>query len=932
MKIQNCIPTPTLKKTIPVLAFVFFGLSHGFSQNNPLDFHFETDSIPVEKGASFLNFLVLENKSDQEITVQDLSPKEKYPGLLLSPQSQYTLAVGEKKRLPIKFLANLNFMKMKSKYISYFLSYTFNDRQKKLKASFAIQRKEEEQLALYSFSHENYINPSVRESTVSLFVENRGYTQRSIQLTATSNPEGLELSPKEVQLSLEGQEKKLVEFKVQMRHQNNFSPDYSIQVKATDLISHKNVGSTYINVIVLSNKKQFLRGAGPENGKNFVEMAYNEQSSSFNYLQFRGNSEFNAGKDIQGRFNTTGNLYLQEDKYNFYDTWLELERKGSRIRLGNVYGNDYGYSLSGRGGKLNTPIGENKEIEVLALENNYNLFGNYFPEQAASKIVAGKYKFGEINNLNGKVSYLFDHNPRLNIDTQVAQAASSFSLDSIHNFAVEAGLSHEKGLVIKEENLGASVAANYETKLKKWDFHSLNSWASKTYAGLNRGAFNFNQTIGYQLSNKQRIFGRYQNAQVHPEYLTYQNTNPPGNQGYDQYYYYSTQIAQTGIQFSTSQWNFLVSPEFEKQKNNNTFLENELTAYRFRTRVGTSFNKHSLDLSAQYSYSKAKGESDWFNSWKATLSYRYSGFSLNGSAQVNPHDVIDLKSYNFGNKKFFNYNVYSAYSFQVFKNSLSGSVAAGINYSELYQNTNQHINGNVEYKIAQSWAATGYANYATYKSTGNYGYKGNNYQFRIGIKKYFIKTTASGNHKVNLQLFHDKNFNGIFDADEIAMANEVVYLNDFIAITDKNGKVTFQNVPKGSYKLKVNETQGLRLRRDPVIVVESNENLKLGLVKNNKVTGKLVEVRQKYDLLETDVRGVVIYAKDSQGEVYSTVVNQNNEFEFFLSSGLYTIYIENNKYDYLNAVQKIKVENANYPEALIFKYKKKNTEIKVKKF
>src|SRR5699024_788804 len=213
-------------------------------------------------------------------------------------------------------------------------------------------------------------------------------------------------------------------------------------------------------------------------------------------------------------------------------------------------------------------------------------------------------------------------------------------------------------------------------------------------------------------------------------------------------------------------------------------------------------------------------------------------------------------------KEFVNYNIYSAYNFRFFNNSLSGSIAAGINYSGLYQNTNRQLNGNLEYKISRSWSATGYANYSTYKSMGDFGFKGSNYQFRIGLKKYFINATAPGKHKVKLQFFHDKNISGIFDANETAMANEVVYFGDEVAITDKHGKVVFQNVPDGNYTLKINEAEGLRMMRDPLITVDDRKDLKIALVKNNKVTGKLVEVRQKYDDLPSNVRGISVYAKD----------------------------------------------------------------------
>lgn len=912
------------------MALAFFAVSYGFSQNKDLDFRFETDTVSVERGLTFINFLVLENKSSQAIHINNLKSIEKYPGLLLSTPSQYKLAAGEKKRFPIKFLVNLDFIKMQSKDITYLLSYSVNGIQKELKTSFFFRSNEKERVSIYPFSREIYINPEAGESTISLFVENRGYQSRSILLTAQSNPNGLEFSPKEMRVSLEGQEKRLIEFKVNFQT-NNFFPDYTIRVKAKDLINNENIGSTYLRIKVLSNHKQFSPGPGLETGKNFVEMSYNQQSNNLNYLQMRGNADFSLGKGFEGNFNTLGNYYFEEDKYNFYDTWFDLKKGNSQIRLGNVYGNEYDYNVSGRGGKLRTSIGKNKTIEVLAVENNYSLVGNYFPQHKSSTIAGAKYEFGKTNDFNGKISYVFEHDPRLNIDTQVANAISSFVVDSLHNFQVEAGFSHEKGLIIKDDHTGASAGLNYETRLDKWDFQSLNSWTSKSYAGLSRGSFDLNQKIGYRFSNKTRVFGQYQNAQVNPNYLDFQHDEYIGNPSHAQYFY-STQNAQTGVRFSTSKGYLLFSPKFEKQKNNSNSMEAQLTAYRLHTAIGTSFNNQNISLSAQFSRSKSEGTKEWFNSFKTTASYRYKAFSLNGSVQLNPNDVIDLRTYGLNNKNFINYNIYTAYSFHSFHHSLIGSISAGINYSEQYENINQHFNGNLEYKINRSWAATGYANYSNYKSTGNYSYKGNNYQFSAGIKKYFTRKTTRGNHKVRLQLFHDKNFNGIFEDNEIAIANTVVYLEDFAAITDKDGQVVFENVPQGSYKLRVNESNGLRLRRDPIIIVNKHKNLKLGMVKNNKITGKLVETKQKYDDLETDVRGVTVYAKDKEGKIFKTLVNQNNEFEFFLENGNYSIYIENTKYHFINPSREIILNNKDHEEPLIFKYEKKDRKIKVKKF
>lgn len=673
-----------------------------------------------------------------------------------------------------------------------------------------------------------------------------------------------------------------------------------------------------------------MRGPGLETGKNYAEAAYNEQSSGFNYLQLKGNTEFSLAQNTQGRFNLATDYYFSEAQYNLYDTWLELQRNNTLLRLGNVYANDYDYSVSGRGGLVNTKFRNHNSLEIFGLDNNYNLYGTYFPESEGSKIAGAKYVFDVPNRFNGKISYIFDHNPRLQINSQVANLVSSFSLNQMHHFRIETGASHEKGLRNKDENTGALIGLNYDVRMGDWDLQSLNNVSSKHYAGLSRGSLNLYQNLGYRLSHSSRLFLLYQNSQVQPEYLSLQNLDFGGDPPYANYYY-STESIKMGTQFSADNWSFLISPSIEKQKNTNNSLAQELFSYGIKGNVGTTFNDHNLDLMAEYLYSQPLNI-PWFHSIRTILSYRYRGISFNGSAQYNPNTVIDLNYYRLGNTDFINYNLYAAYNFKAINNSLSGSISLGFNFSELYNDTNKAFNGNLEYKFSRSWAATGYGNYSEYDSTLNYGFKGSNYHFRLGVKKYFLQATVAGNHKVSFQLFEDTNANGYLDSGEKVLVNKPVKLDNFVAVTDKNGKVYFQNVPTGSYILKIQESAEARLMMDPVIEVNQNLKLQVGLIKNNKITGRLVEIKQNYDKLETFVRGVVIYARDEQGNIFTTLVNQNDEFEFFLGNGRYQIYIENDKYEYIDAFREITVENADYPQPLIFEYKKKDTEIKVKKF
>lgn len=927
------ILTPPVRKLFIVIGVLYLQVALVFGQNlKGIDVHFEKENVVVKKEATFTNFLVINNSDDAEITVSDIMPQKNYPGLIFYSKTDAIIGSGERKRLIIKFIANVEFLKMKSDSITFDFVIKTPLESKKLSATFLIQKNAETAIAIYPFSHENFINPSKPESSIMIFAENKGYAKRSIVLDFKSLPNGLNITPKQQTLSLEGLEKKMIELKISIKKQNTIFPDYNIQIKATDLKNNYKIEGTNVKVIVLTHSRQIVRGPGLESGNNYADVAYNAYSSGTGYTQFRGNTEFSASNGLHGRLNVTADYYMEKGLYNLYDTWLELEKKNTLLRIGNLYGNDYDYSISGRGAKLDTKIGNNKAIEVLALENNFNLYGTYFPQSKGAKIAGLKYSFGNTETTRGKGSYLFDHDPRLSINSHVVHFLSTYTIHNRHHINMELGLSNEKGLLNKDKNNGGTLGLNYNAQLGHWKIHSMNSYGTKSYAGLNRGTFQFNQRIDRTIEDNKKIFVGYQISQMSPEYLTYQREQGPTVGNIYPEYFHSIQTMEAGYQFSIRSWNFLLSPQIEQQKSKISTDIHELLAYRLLTNIGTSLGSHGAYLTTEYSYSTANQGMDWFNGLRTDMLYRFRNFSVNSSVQWNPTNVIDLNSFYYDERNFVNYNLYGSYNFQALNRTLNGFLSAGINYSGLYQNTYNNATFNLEYKVSPSWSATGYFNYSTYRSIEDNGYVGENYQIRMGLKKYFRTATSTGNHKVRFLLFEDDNYNGLRDKDESVLPNEIVKLNDIIAITDKNGKVYYQNVPTGKYKLKVNESTGARLMIDPVLMVNKKVEMEVGLVKKVKVSGKLSEVREPYDELGTDVTGIMVYAKNENGYIQTAIVNQFNEFEFFLQVGTYDIYIENDKYNFIDSVKTIEVSKTADQNSMIFEYKKKDTNIKIKKF
>ncbi|MEM8521253.1 hypothetical protein RCH19_001243 [Flavobacterium sp. PL12] len=906
----------------------------GQSLDNEVKFYFEADTVKVTQGKTFTNFLYIKNLSKTKMKISSLIASANYPGILLMPKTPSVIGIGETEKIFVKFIASTPFMKMSSNEIKFELSYSLDDEKSKtIGASFQRKINEEEDVIIYPITQENYINPLIPESTISLFVENTGYASRSVQLQFDSDFAGLKLLERQIILNLEGKEKKTVELKLSMRQQNVYFPNYNIQVKVTDVNKNKVINVNTIKIMVLSNSTQLMRNSNVATDKNYMELAYNQLSSGFDYTQLRANTQINLGNEIRGTFNTAFDYYNSENKFSLYDTYLDIERKGSSIRLGNIYGNDYDYSVSGRGAKILANLGSKRNLEVLAVDNNYNIYSTYTTGFESSKTIGAKYSFGDYNSFNGKISYLFDHDPRLSIDSQIMHYSSGFQITENHNFRIETGLSHEQSALNDNKEAGFMSSINYDYRDKRWDLNSLSNFASSNYVGMNRGSVNTYQNIGYRFTEQKRLFLQYQNSQSKPKYLYNQVvTDNNGQVLFDSYNFYSTHGLKLGYQISKNNWNFTFSPQVEKQKNINNLINEGILSYRFRTDIGTAIKSHRINLTAEYSYSEALKTLYKFSSFKTTLSYSFKNFSLNGTAQFNPNTIYDLNYFSESSDNFINYSAYSSYNFSALQNKIKGYLSAGLYYSELYNNINQNANANIEYKITESWAATGYANYSNYQSLLANSFKGNNYQYKVGIKKYFSNGDSGSYHTINLQFFQDKNLNGILDKGENLMAEEIIKLDSYVAKTDKNGKVSFRNVPKGTYKLRVNESVGVRLMQDPEILVGKNVNLKIGLGKNNKVKGKLVEVKQTYDDLESDVRGIVVYAEDDKGQKTYTAVDQNNEFEFYLKNGSYRIFIENNKYEYVKSSQTIQLNNADYSETLLFNYVKKDRQIKVKKF
>lgn len=918
-----------MKTSVLISFFSFLFLTGALAQENAMEAYFETENVPVEQGQTFTNTLIVKNVGKTAIRIEEISPLENYPGLILSPKGNFSLAANETRRLPVKFLASLELLKRKDSISGFTLKFTGGQKSASQTARFNIRKQEEKRVAIYAGSPSRYIDPNLAKSQITVFLENQAYSRRNLRVKIKSIPAGLEISPGELSVQLDAKERKMIQVDISFARKRALYPDYRLEIKAEDLALNEEVGNTTIQLIALSSNRQIAGNGGLVTSHNSLELAYNQMNGNMNILQFKGNADFYAA-GINGRFNSSLDHYINENAISLYDTWIEFEKDRSLLRLGNLYGEDYDYSVSGRGAKAQLQIDERRVVEVLALDNHYNLYTDHFPETGGSKMIAAKLNMRSAALKETKISYLFDHNSLLATNTNVIHFSSPLVFDHNHQLRFEGGLSSENGLKNHDDALGGNLALRYQTKLNRFDVYSANSLSTRNYAGQTRGSILFNQLVGFEISNRKRLFLQLESIEVHPGYLSPQKTeNDPVYPQYPAILHYRQQSIQPGFQYGFRNSRITISPQVSKQSQLENGIDNTFLSYRLRSDLGTTLGSHGLNFVVEYSYSRPGIENAWLEGLKSNISYRYKGLYINTTFQYNPMDITDFRQ--LGKEKAFrNYSLNTSYSFASPDNKLRGTVTGGLNYIELYRSVNQNLNGNLEYKFANTWAATGFVNYSRYQTKKFYNHEGANGQFRLGIKKYFVRGTTRGNYKVTVQVYDDSNDNEVWDKGEEALRGEQVQLNGVLAITDRNGKAVFQNVPKGTYELKLG-INGLRSKMNRNMVVEKHKNLQIGWKKFIRVSGSLKEIKQAYDHQETVVTGIVVYAKDKEGNVMSTVVDQNNRFEFFLTKGEYEIFIENTKQDFTHPFQKIDVEE-NGTEELLFEYRKKDKEVKIKRF
>ncbi len=123
-------------------------------------------------------------------------------------------------------------------------------------------------------------------------------------------------------------------------------------------------------------------------------------------------------------------------------------------------------------------------------------------------------------------------------------------------------------------------------------------------------------------------------------------------------------------------------------------------------------------------------------------------------------------------------------------------------------------------------------------------------------------------------------------------------LSTFEAITDRDGRALFTNIPPGSYLLTLVPVAqaGSRFEaRTYEVMVSDDRTLYLSIDRGARVAGSIIIERDDYTQAEYfPVNNIRITATNLEGQTFTTLTNNNGQYSLFLQKGSYTISVNEN--------------------------------------
>jgi len=490
------------------------------------------------------------------------------------------------------------------------------------------------------------------------------------------------------------------------------------------------------------------------------------------------------------------------------------------------------------------------------------------------------------------------------------------------------------------ETTGQGFNLYYNGKIKSIDLQSIINYGSPSYTGIFRGRIRMNNLINIPFKNNSRLNIYHTKEDYMPDVYINNVLQARKYNHFDQveinYNYIATprlNIFGGPVSIFQNTNNIFSLPENERFAVNTYYLK---TGLRIRGENSNNLISGNVKLGYNYitDYSEvltipidARFHKDPYSSMIISVFFKskYLGAYFNyyhGSYNISQHF-----SYFYYGKKSRQLRLLPYYERYIFKDIIKNTTRLNL-VSDITGRSNMiNFSNEISAFLPKEWELFLLGNISfrtTFDAASQSVEKYTNTYFETGLRKAFnFKQPRLKYYNLEIVFYKDINGNKVKDANEPGIRNILTQINrneefdkiaenyeysgeftDVELISDQFGKVKYENIPQGKYKIKftsVGKEEGSFVpdRTELEFEVKENTVLFIPFLQTNKLFGKIILNRSKLSNLgRIDISNIRVTATDSKGEVTSCLTDKNGNFIMFLPSvDKYIVSINNIFYE-----------------------------------
>lgn len=632
-------------------------------------------------------------------------------------------------------------------------------------------------------------------------------------------------------------------------------------------------------------------------------------------LNLYGNTTIKDNNNLTYRYQTFfANNFYDYKPFLGNSHYIGYFTPKASVEIGDVNaGGNFGSTANGRGVKTNFNITQNHIIGGFYLNSprgfDRNINTNY----------GFNYEF--IRGTTGFENFIqFNENGHLNTTGIQYSNRLRFRLARTQSLIVSTAYSRElfKGADEPLEKNGYAYSVNYNGTFSRLNVrlvHTLGSPYNIGYRGIKTGGAD----LLYKLKGNNSLSASAYAFDQNPQYFSSRglllNSRQNSIERYDLKYNFDRPDynASLGLQH-------LYSETYNLRSESNGLIMNFRPAYRGNVRFFLSFTGAYVKL-LDYNIEP------YFASQIRT-SLRYKAFNTNLRYYYGPYQSFEQLL--FANTKINNQSFYSNTNFKLWllKNRVSLEPSVMYSYETLYKRSRISLRPEIYYmpkksslevKFYGQYLSSNQKNNPLINSTdfmeGNQVFGSSNLFFGLGIKKRIgIPVSGKKYSKLTVSVFKDLNGNGKQDKNEPGLKNVLVNIKSLTKdstqyrsgglketgdhfITDGQGIIQYANLPRGQYLVKIlqlSEESGFFANNEQIITVDKDKDVLMPLNHGAKLSGSLVAQRDPSSIdygKNVDLSKIRVTAVDSLGKNYSTLTDQDGNFNISMPAGVYQINI-----------------------------------------